>query len=657
MAATFSAGSSFIAFTLLAGLSLLAWISTYTGILELIEASSGETSIFARIAIGFAVAMLQLMILYILDALFSRSFYRKDFRFRKFSLVLAPLYVIGYIILFVISVGFAFGFYWKYLEAGSQTTRSAESSIAQVQRDLQLGQTRLEQLQTTFTSLRLISAEKAQNERNQGRTCPSSGPGDGPRRRLRDSDAERFQVASDFIAQRTAAVKSDISDLSVDLQRILRRDPTIVVDGSRNTFIGELNRKLELTTTRFNALKTDPQLLQLRDELKLRSERTTFPDDRGGTFSCPDPALQSELNGVVRAINELPLLESPELRASEGSEAVLVAFGRLINSSIGWTRDIGALFTGETPPPVEDGLQDRDLVPLIIAIFVDVCILLVSINRPFGFVFDMTQSMREARRSGANTYLIPFFEVFQGVFDKSNPPTPQQQLNPLEDVIIDHEGEYYAAVPLDFRDPEEHQRRREEVRRKLRDDEKTDWFDPSSDLPLETSRYISNVYLALEGRGVVKLLKGSEWPEGLSTSAEVRRKLDQQGSVYTQANAFRLYRIEPRRWSEFIQSVVGSGAQMEERLTSHRNRAARWENRQLFPSLNFNRPAQNSLPASGAVERGDLTPPDAAARQVNYDERPKLENRAASRALDDDDLNQDHFDVDGNPITRDGKRR
>ncbi|MDZ4790314.1 MAG: hypothetical protein SGJ17_03765 [Hyphomicrobiales bacterium] len=642
MAASFSAGSSLIAFLLLAGLSILAWISTYTGILELIEASSGQVSIAARIAIGFAVFMLQLMILYILDALFSKSFYQKDFRFRKFSLFLAPLYVIGYVILFLISVGFAFGFYWKYLEAGSVTTQTAESSVTRIQQDLQLGQSRLEQLQATFTSLRLISIEKAETERNQGRTCPGSGPGDGPRRRLRDADAERFQSASDFIAQRTTSVKTDIADLNGDLQKILRKDVSIAdpATGSRNAFIGELNRKLGLTATRFNALKTDPQLLQLRDELRIRAGKTTFSDDRGGSFPCADPALQSELNGVVRAIEELPLLEKPELRAYEGSEAVLEAFRRLTNSGAGWARDFSAAFTGATPPAVADGLSDRDLIPLIIAIFVDVCILLVSINRPFGFVFDMTQSMKSARKSGGNTYLIPFFEVFQGVFDRSSPPTPQHQLNPLEDVIIDHEGEYYAAVPLDFRDTD-HITRRAEVLRKLHEEERTDWFDPSSDLPLETSRYITNVYLALEGRGIVELLKGSAWPDGLKTNGAVQKKLAEQGSVYQQSNAFRLYKIERRRWAEFVQSVIGSGAEAQERLTTRRAKAERSEGR----LLSFGRQPV----ATTALDRGDLTqrealPPSPQPPLVSYTEPKALEHKPAVQYPDDDDVNQDRHD-------------
>ena len=82
----------------------------------MIAASSGDIGLAAKIAIGLAVLMLQGMIVYILDALFSG----------QLRLVLYPIYIIGYIILALISVAFAFGFYWRFLEAVAQTTQAAD---------------------------------------------------------------------------------------------------------------------------------------------------------------------------------------------------------------------------------------------------------------------------------------------------------------------------------------------------------------------------------------------------------------------------------------------------------------------------------------------------------------------------------------------------
>src|SRR5208282_4468956 len=178
---------SFLMVLLLLGLSALAWISTYSGMLQLIAASSGDIGTPAMIAIGFAVLMLQGMIIYILDALFSG----------QLRILLYPLYIVGYIVLVLISVAFAFGFYWRFLEAGAQTSQAAGTSVFEVERALETGESRLELLQSTFATLSTISSQKAATEHASGGTCPNSRAGEGPRRRLRETDAQRFQFAND----------------------------------------------------------------------------------------------------------------------------------------------------------------------------------------------------------------------------------------------------------------------------------------------------------------------------------------------------------------------------------------------------------------------------------------------------------------------------
>jgi len=63
-----------------------------------------------------------LMVLYILDALFS-----------PISWWLRILYILGYVFLTLISIGFSFGFFWKVLESRGDTTRSTEATVGQVQ--------------------------------------------------------------------------------------------------------------------------------------------------------------------------------------------------------------------------------------------------------------------------------------------------------------------------------------------------------------------------------------------------------------------------------------------------------------------------------------------------------------------------------------------
>ena len=159
---------------LIIGLTTLSWISTYTGMLELITANAGQISMMIMVAVGFAVAILQLMILFILDQFFSKDFYQG-----KRVLATFPLYLAGYLFLTLISVGFGFGFYWKYLEARTESGASAEASISAVQSQLQRGASQLEQLQATLGTLATISENRATTEREQGGTCNGSAPGAG----------------------------------------------------------------------------------------------------------------------------------------------------------------------------------------------------------------------------------------------------------------------------------------------------------------------------------------------------------------------------------------------------------------------------------------------------------------------------------------------
>jgi hypothetical protein len=182
---------------LIVGLASLSWVATYVGMLELIQSNMGSLPITHKAIIGFSVAMLMTMVVWLLDQLFAPLDW-----FTKGA------YVGGYVFLTIISVGFGFGFYWKVLESRSEAARSAESAVGQVQSSLHAASTRLEQLQSTLVQLSAISAEKAELERTKGTSCPNSSPGDGPRRKMRDEDAERFLFASNFVKGRVGVVST-----------------------------------------------------------------------------------------------------------------------------------------------------------------------------------------------------------------------------------------------------------------------------------------------------------------------------------------------------------------------------------------------------------------------------------------------------------------
>jgi hypothetical protein len=521
---------------LVAGLGTLSWVATYVGMLELIEANMGQLPFIHKVIIGFSVAMLMTMIIWLLDQMFA-----------PVGAFTRLCYIAGYIFLTIISAGFGFGFYWKMLESRSESSRSAESAVSQVQGALYAASTRLEQLQATLVQLAAVSNEKAEIERAKGTSCPNSKPGDGPRRKMREEDAQRFGFASEFVKGRVGAVKADMGALDADLAKIAGDDKTTIDPrtGTRNEFMKALGRKLDRTVTGFNAFRTDPQLRQLRTDLADRAETTTFGDLKKGGFLCPDPQLQQALRGTVRAIDQLPELEKPAIAAVEGSEATIEAFRRLTTTFYG-------LLAFKLPPSADElrelqqkavqsveggagarelsseaaGLSKRDYVPLAIAIFVDLCLLLVSIGRPMNRFVATKQKMIEAEHGP----VFPILSRFSEIHDQDE---LRRTFDIFREVIFDIGKAYYIAVPLNAprSAPDREQLKRE-------------------------AQVLANLCYALEGQGILAR------PWRLAPLLLVNRCLRRQGSKFIEC--YKSEKVAPvPRLIRVLQSLFRSDAEDE----------------------------------------------------------------------------------------------
>jgi hypothetical protein len=552
---------------LIIGLAALSWVATYVGMLELIESNMGSLPLVHKLIIGFSVAMLMTMVVWLLDQMFSPIDW-----FTRLS------YLFGYVFLTIISVGFGFGFYWKVLESRSEAARSAESAVGQVQSSLYGAATRLEQLQGTLVQLAGLSAEKAGVERDKGTSCPNSSPGDGPRRKMRDEDAARFNFASEFVKGRVTSIKGDMAALDADLAKIVSNDASTIdkATGTRNEFMRSLGRRLDLTVTGFNAFRTDPQLRQIRADLADRAERSTIDMGNGKSIACPDAQLQVALRGVVRAIDQLPTLEKPEIAAVEGSEATIEAFRRLTATFIG-------LLSFELPPSADElrvlqqkavqsidnpgalhalnneavGLSKRDYIPLGVALFVDLCLLLVSIGRPMNRFVATRQSMIEAERG-------PVFPILSRFSAIHNHDEMRATFDVFREVIFESGGTYYVAVPLNA--PRGHPQR-EQIKR--------------------DAQALANLCYALEGQGVLTR------PWKIAPGLVAHRKLRRQGSKFIECYrdshvapipraaravasmfvadraaeerpAFRIYAFKSGAWPEMILgAVMGAAGRIE----------------------------------------------------------------------------------------------
>ena len=226
---------------------------------------------------------------------------------------------------------------------------------------------------------------------------------------------------------------------------------------------------------------------------------------------------------------------------------------------------------------IEPVISQGDYAPLFLAIFVNLCIFLISANRPFGPYFNLGRDLTYARTRGQMQHVLgTFYRVFKNQFGHDIRPSPLQLIAPLQDVVFDYEGDYYAAVPLDFR--EENYLESLETRREGTQDNNYDLKKLYSLRPLETSRYISAVFVALEGENVIKLIgaqRPSRFSRGSASISEemVREKLKRQGSIYARADAFRIYQFRPGAWATLQTAMLGSSAEEEEEAVRHRQRA------------------------------------------------------------------------------------
>jgi hypothetical protein len=536
---------------LVVGLAVLSWVATYVGMLELIEANMGELPLVHKGIIGFSVAMLMTMVVWLLDEMFKPN-----------PFITKAMYAFGYLFLTIISIGFGFGFYWKVLESRSEASRSAEGAVTQVQGSLVAASTRMDQLTATLDQLTAVSTQKAQTEKASGASCPNSKAGDGPRRKMREDDAARFSFAADFVKGRATAVKTEMAALDVDLAKIVTDDKSTIdaKSGNRNAFMQSLGRKLDNTVTGFNAFRTDPQLKQIRTDLAERGEKATFPDSQGKTYSCPDPQLQTALRGVVRAIDQLPELEKPKIAAVEGSEATIEAFRRLTASFYGLLsfklppsadelRDLQkkAIQSVETPTAAskhsmseQPGLSKRDYVPLAIAVFVDLCLLLVSMGKSHDRMAGLLPKMRAAEQG-------PVIQILSRFNDIHRDRQIRENFELFRHVVFDFHGDYYVAVPLD-------------APRKMNPRER-------EDLRLET-QLLSNLFASFEKEKIFSRVYSP-----FLTASAVRKRLARQGSKFDRSDAFRLYRFKDGAWSDIILGAVMGAAkrvEAEKRVTTAR---------------------------------------------------------------------------------------
>ncbi len=340
-----------------------------------------------------------------------------------------------------------------------------------------------------------------------------------------------------------------------------------------------LSRKLDMTVTGFNAFRTDPQLKQMRTDLADRAERTTFADSHGGTFACPDAQLQTALRGVVKAIDQLPELEKPQSRRGRrfGSDdrsvpapdgdvlrpAVVqdAALGRRTARSAEEGGAVGRSSAAalQRTNAEQGGLSKRDYVPLAVAMFVDLCLFLVSmVQRPASRLSGLLPKMQAAERG-------PVIEILSRFNDIHKDQEIRENFEIFRHVVFDMHGDYYVAVPLDA-PPRLNPTERENLR--------------------VEAQLLANLFASFEKERIFKRTM-------LPTTASIQKRLKRQGSKFAGSEAFRVYKFTDGAWSDIILGAVMGAARRSE------------NEKRVFPGHLRAEPLREAV---ATIDRGPTTP-------------------------------------------------
>jgi hypothetical protein len=270
-----------------------------------------------------------------------------------------------------------------------------------------------------------------------------------------------------LMGKRIETVKQRIDELSPDLRLIqtgLDKDPEtgrslLDADGTRNSFLRRVDSKVSSTVARYEALRTDSILEGLKKRFKERADKEEFMD-RGKKFRCPDDQLKKDLLDVELAIDKLPAIQNPGIKAMEGSEATIQAFQRLTTTFLSLVTTFklppsleelrkrrieatGLANQGKTQPDEEKedqpGMSKRDLIPLMAAIGVDFCLFLIAMSKPFDSFGQLKEVMEQEHGQIA--------KALGKILGSSN-------INPYEfyrNCVVKHWGDFYVVIPRNLK--------------------------------------------------------------------------------------------------------------------------------------------------------------------------------------------------------------
>lgn len=330
-------------------LACASFVMSAIGLHTLLGQSFEEMIGGTYISIGLSALIslvIQSLVVWMLLGMFSGRFYGRR-----------AVGAIGVVALcWLISVGLAFGWWWYHISGTNFEDRVTTQQLQAVTMPIDEAINTFSVAREKFSLVDRRAARMAELEENSGRSCGySAGRGQGKRYRLRQE-------------QESAARKHSnaLTTLGDDLR------------SARSQFYELDNVAIEAAYLSARAVLQNPARLDARAWLEEQRAgfENQFVSAEGGSFTCADPNMLSQIKAAITAFDALTDLPPtvPSRHEISLSDAIYESYGRLLAPL---KRAVGLPVTSLVPP------TSADFAPLLPAMFVEtLMVLLFWLSRP-----------------------------------------------------------------------------------------------------------------------------------------------------------------------------------------------------------------------------------------------------------------------------------
>ena len=348
-------------------LSILSFYTSFDGVTRYIETDESQASFGAVFFLACLVIIIQLLLIMSLGKLSQSMSWQAKLKWLM-------MYLLG----MLVSVFLSFAFYTGLLQAENYAAENFSTQFSYSVQHADAYKNNFIAIKNTAQTLAAYSVATSKTERFQGGTCgDNSLPGAGPRRDLRDQEANFFLEISENISTLTEKMKAHIQTLA-DIQQRYRPngDDISAIQRQMNQVIAGINQQRHSGTMK--------QIKQRLQQHRGDARHQLWVETRQHTVNCPDQKISHAIDIFLSDLQDLPILEDIALFDAGNNRAVMerAAFVFMAIPSLVYDAVFSPVYAAEDAPLVKaaTAITSADLMPIFLASGVDLIIFIIGFS-------------------------------------------------------------------------------------------------------------------------------------------------------------------------------------------------------------------------------------------------------------------------------------